>query len=163
MSLIREAQEVLRQWRGESLAVEVTYRRRALVTESRDHWDSTTLPEVPPMAGQLQATMAETTVTLDDGQVVSKSKITDWLIDLEQLAALAVESFGVYEGDVDGPLYVAPGGRHAGEPMRGDEIDFDGKRYMVVDAPGGNCWRWHGSLQKTYRIHTRQVSLENVN
>lgn len=163
MSLLRNAQDVLRQWRQESLAVEVIYRRRALVTEWRDHTDWTSLPPEPAMEGPIQATMAATTVTLDDGQTISKSKIADWLVDLEQLEALAVTWFGAYQGDVHGPLTVALGGRYAKEPMRGDEIEFDGKRYQVTDAAGENCWRWHGSLQKTYRIHTRQVSKENIN
>lgn len=163
MSLLREAQETLRQWRSESLAVPIVYRRRALVTERRDNWNDTSLPPEPAMEGVIQATMASTTVTLDNGTTISKSKIVDWLVDLEQLDALAVLWFGIYQGDVNGPLSESRGGRYANQPMRGDEIEFEGKRYQVSDSAGDHCWRWHGSLQETYRIHTLQVSLENIN
>lgn len=41
------------------------------------------------------------------------------------------------------------------EPQRGDSIIFDGKQYEVLAPNNEPCWRWSGSDNKTYRIHTK--------
>jgi hypothetical protein len=111
MSLIRDAQEALRSLRSEHLAVDVVYITTADVSTS------------------IEATQAATSVTVDDGETISKSKVFDWLIDIAQYSA---------------------------EPMRGDKITYDGLVYIVADIGSEHCWRWHDSIKKTRRVHTKQ-------
>jgi hypothetical protein len=39
------------------------------------------------------------------------------------------------------------------------ELD-DGLVYEVVNVPGGKCWRWSDSFQRTYRVHTKYVGVQ---
>lgn len=110
MSLIRDAQEALRSLRSEHLAVDVVY--------------TTTSGDTP-----IEATQAATSVTVDDGETISKSKVFDWLIDIAH---------------------------YADEPVRGDKITFDGLVYIVADIGSEHCWRWHDSIKRTRRVHTKQ-------
>ncbi|MDX1926045.1 MAG: hypothetical protein SFV81_05980 [Pirellulaceae bacterium] len=131
MSLLRQAQETLKQWRSDSLAVDIVYRRGvAFLNVGLGETEAVVSPT--PTVESIKGTQAQTTVTLDDGHTISKSKVSDWLIDVDQMTAF-------------------------GEPLRGDQIEFDGVRYEVADLGSEHCWRWHGSLRKTYRIHTKQV------
>lgn len=66
MSLIRDAQEVLRSLRAQHTAVAVTYTRKA-------------------NSEAIQATQALSTVTYDDGQAIVKATVADWLIDVDQM------------------------------------------------------------------------------
>ncbi len=69
MSLIRDAQVTLQSWRAQHLAVAVVYRRAG----------QTDLP--------ISAVMAQSTVTLDDGRMIAKTKLIDWLIEVSALPA----------------------------------------------------------------------------
>ena len=131
MSLLRQAQETLKQWRSESLAVDIVYRRGVAFLELLPgEYEQVVSPT--PNVKTIKGTLAQTTLTLDDGKTISKSKVTDWLVDVDQMA-------------------------ESGEPLRGDQIDYEGVRYEVADLGTEHCWRWHGTLRKTYRIHTKQV------
>lgn len=116
MSILREAQESMRSMRDEFAAVDVGYLRADM-----------------GQAKPIRATPAITTVTVDDGNsLIVKTKVYDWLIEVEQL-------FGYQT------------------PMAGDRILFDDKTYVVADVGSEHCWRWHGTLGKTYRVHTKQI------
>lgn len=43
------------------------------------------------------------------------------------------------------------------EPQRNDEIICDGKTYEVLAPNGEPCWRWSGTSNNTYRIHTKEI------
>lgn len=144
MSLIREAQATLRELRAAHLAVDVIYMRGyplGAFVDNRNVYGSvyyvgpsSGTPSGSGTAAQIKATQAVTTVTVDDGQQIAKSKVSDWLIDV-----LTLTMFG--------------------KPLRGDQIDYEGVRYEVADVIGEHCWRWHGTDQKTFRIHTQHVPL----
>lgn len=44
-----------------------------------------------------------------------------------------------------------------GEPQKGDEIVRQGRRYVVTSPGGEPCWRYSGTAETTYRIHTKQM------
>jgi hypothetical protein len=72
MSMIRDAQQVLRGWRNQHISESVTYRRGT---------DTYTI----------RASQAATTVTLDSGDgVITKTKVADWLIDISSFPVVAL-------------------------------------------------------------------------
>lgn len=114
MSMMRGALETLREWRAEHATVDVIYHR-----EGKG-------PSYP-----IKATQAVTTVTLDNGETISKSKVVDWLIDVSERLS---------------------------EPVSGDTITFDNERYIVADIGSEHCWRWHDSTHRTRRVHSKIVA-----
>ena len=44
------------------------------------------------------------------------------------------------------------------KPAVGDIIVLNEKQYEVSNLSGQGCWRWTGPNQKTYRIHTQEIS-----
>lgn len=44
----------------------------------------------------------------------------------------------------------------AGVPERGDEIVFEGRRYVVAAPEGEPCWKWHTrQSHKQIRVHAK--------
>ena len=46
-----------------------------------------------------------------------------------------------------------------GEPQAGDEVEFDGKVFQVMDVAGQGHWRWNGPHGTTMRVHTKEVGV----
>jgi len=49
----------------------------------------------------------------------------------------------------------------SGEPQRGDEIEYGGRRYEVLAPNGEPAWRWSDPLHTAYRIHTKLTGGES--
>lgn len=48
------------------------------------------------------------------------------------------------------------------EPETGDEIAYDGHRYLVTAPNGEPCWRWHSRLNHSQiRVHAKHVGTDN--
>lgn len=49
------------------------------------------------------------------------------------------------------------------EPRIGDEIIFDGRRYLVTAPNGEPCWRWHSRLDHSeLRIHAKEAGKDTL-
>lgn len=83
-----------------------------------------------PMA-DVPATRGSTTSEVEVGDIIVETKSVDWLIEVANLPGVT--------------------------PKRGDLIFADGKYFEVLALGGESHYRWHGSDQKTFRIHSRQV------
>lgn len=43
------------------------------------------------------------------------------------------------------------------DPVRGDRIVYDGRRYEVLAPNGEPVWRWCGTYHWTRRVHTKEI------
>lgn len=101
--------------------------------EQRAQWLSelvTYYDQGSPIAN-VPATRASTTSEVEVGDIIVETKLVDWLIEVANLPGVT--------------------------PKRGDLVLVDGKYFEVLSLGGESHYRWHGSDQKTYRIHSRQV------
>jgi len=46
------------------------------------------------------------------------------------------------------------------EPEPGDVIAANGRRYEVMNLGGDGCWRWSDPYRQTYRIHTKDIGID---
>ena len=124
-TMLDRAERFLRKKRGDHLAKTVTYTRAGGVS-------------IP-----IKATPAATIVDVASGDVVVRSDVVDWLID--------VREFRYYIGSC---------------PLPGDTIE-DGSNptesnvYTVADLAGMPCYRHHGRGELTFRIHAKRTNNAN--
>lgn len=120
MAMLEKAEAWLRGQRRKHLAKLVTYRRGNSLTVSG-----------------LFATQAETRFDADNGEILLRSRVIDWLIDRDDLPAGVV-------------------------PEPGDAIEWEapsGALIFQVCALGDEpAYRWHGRDGQTFRVHTVQVA-----
>ncbi len=45
------------------------------------------------------------------------------------------------------------------EPAKGDTIIYNNVRYEVLAPNGESVWRWSGTSNTTYRIHTKEIGV----
>ena len=129
--MLERAERFLRAKRKNHLAKTVNYTR----------FENGTQISTP-----LTATPAATIVDVAGGEIVVRSDVVDWLIDVPQ--------FEMYIGSCP-----RPGDKIEEASRNGDGIS-DAKVYEVMGVAGQPCYRYHGRDMMTFRIHTKRTNAE---
>jgi hypothetical protein len=118
MGMLENAEATLRKWRRSNLAKLVSY--------------TCSLGTIA-----VYVTQAETRVDSDNGEVIVRSRVVDWIVEAADLK-------------VSGQQIV---------PKPGDSIVLGSLAFELAALGDEPCYRVHGRDYASYRLHTKQVGV----
>lgn len=116
MGMLERAEETVRRWRRENLTKPATYTCAAGTIS-------------------ILVTQAETRVDSDNGEVITRSRVVDFIVEAADLKI---------------------GGQQI-EPKPGDRIVLGVLVFELAAVGDEPCYRVHGRDYASYRLHTKQV------
>lgn len=117
MGMLERAEETLRKWRRTNLTKLVSYTCSAGTIA-------------------VYVTQAETRVDSDNGEVITRSRVVDFIVEAADLKISGQQI----------------------EPKPGDRISFNGLVFELAALGGEPCYRVHGQDYASYRLHTKRVA-----